>query len=226
MKIAKFIAIIFFLTTIIGLFVSAMASTPKTIELTKRNHVALVGEVDANSVEEVMNSLMARDRTKPFYLYIDSPGGSVFAGKRLIDYLIANGEGVTCIASNAMSMAFVTLQVCETRLVTKASVLMSHGVQTQSQGDLRRIKKDIEISEGLEKILTTISAERIGISFEELMKRHNPEWWIFGAKEALKTNTADGEAKVFCGSDLRGKVKKKVMTIFGPIEIEVRTCPL
>ena len=204
----------------------AAAPTKDKIVLTSTNHAALVGEVNGGSIDTIVTKLINRDKSKPFYIYIDSPGGEVFAGKRLLDYLAGDSENVTCVAANAISMAFVTLQSCPVRLVTPNAVLMSHGIQGGAQGDLRTMEKTIEVMKALELMLNTISATRLGITVEELIKLHNPEYWIVGAEAILKAKAADGVTSVKCDDSLKGKEKKSIQTPFGSVDIEVNKCPI
>lgn len=209
----------------LGLLVAA-APKSNVITLTSTNSTSIAGEVNSSSIDEVITSLKNRDKTKPFYIYLDSPGGEVFAGKRLLDALAGDSENVTCIAANAMSMAFVTLQSCPTRLVTPNAVLMSHGVQSGGQGDLRAMTKQLEIIKALELMLNTISANRLGITVEALDKLHNPEYWLVGAEAILKANAADGVTAVTCDSSLKGKKTIAAQTLFGSVEIKVNKCPI
>jgi ATP-dependent Clp protease protease subunit len=205
--------------------VVAAAPSSKRIVLSESNSVTL-SDVNVFSIDTVISALSNRDKEKPFYLYIDSPGGEVFAGKRLIDYLDGDSKNVVCVASNAMSMAFVTLQACPTRLVTRNVALMSHGIQMGVQGDLRAIDKQVELGRALELMLSKISAARLGITVEELNKLHNPEYWLVGGDVAVAAKAADEVVTVSCDSTLKGKTKKKVQTMFGQIEVEVNKCPI
>lgn len=218
----KIIAIILMSLTLL------VAAAPKSnvIVLTSANHTAINTDFNGQSVDDAITALSNRDKTKPFYIYLDSPGGEVFAGKRLLDYLSGDSENVTCIAANAMSMAFVTLQACPTRLVTPNAVLMSHGIQGGGQGDIKAIEKNLEIMKKLEALLNKISAERLKITIEELVKRHNPEYWIVGAEEILQANAADGVTSVTCDASLKGKKKIKVATPFGTLDVETNKCPI
>jgi ATP-dependent protease ClpP protease subunit len=200
-------------------------NTPAHVELTATNHVS-IAEFSQSSVENVISSLITRDKAKTFYIYLDSPGGEVFAGKRLVDYLDGDNKNVVCVASNAMSMAFVTLQACPTRYVTRNVALMSHGIQMGVQGDLRTIAKQIEIGKALDDMLTELSAVRLKLTVEALRALQNPEYWIVGGEKAVKANAADKVVTVGCAADLKGKRTIKVATPFGEIPVEVNKCPI
>lgn len=184
--------------------VNTVKTTPQHIVLTKTNFVAMDFEVTPATVDFVINKLESLDKSKPRYLYLRSPGGEVIAGTRLVEYLkSANGKGVVAITQFAASMAFVTLQASETRLVTETGVLMSHGISGGVQGNIQEIEKQIDFMRKLENMLLDILAKRLGLTREELRAKHNPEWWIVGANEAVKANAVDGVASVTCSKEVK-----------------------
>ena len=82
-----------YIASLIALFTTAMAigySKPELkIELTKTNHTTIIGEVDPATLSPAIEAIRKSDKTKPFYLYINSGGGSVFAGLQFIQQLEA-----------------------------------------------------------------------------------------------------------------------------------------
>jgi len=176
----------------------------QNIVLTTDNFVAMDFEVSGASVEYTILKLDALDKSKPRYLFIRSPGGEVIAGTRLVEYLKSeDGKGVVAIAQFAASMAFVTLQASETRLITRTGVLMSHGISGGVQGNIAEIEKQIDFMRKLENMLLDLLAGRLGISREALRAKHNPEWWIVGADEAKQANAVDGVASVTCSKEVK-----------------------
>lgn len=202
---------------------SLIATAKENIVLTETNHASLVGEVNRDSVDKAILGLRSLDSTKPRFLYINSPGGEVVSGMRLINYLQSKeGKGITCIANMAMSMGFVSLQSCEKRLVIENSMLMSHGIAGGMQGYVKQIESELRFAKGLEYLLQRIEAKRIGITIEELHKRQNAEWWIIGNEEAIRVNAADDTTEVSCNKELSKIVKE---TIEG-VEVSTSKCPL
>lgn len=213
--------------------VNTVKTTPQHIVLTKTNFVAMDFEVSRETVDFVINKLESLDKSKPRYLYIRSPGGEVFAGIRLVEYLkSADGKGVVAITQFAASMAFVTLQVSETRLITETGVLMSHGISGGMQGNIQEIEKQIDFMRKLENLLLDLLAKRLGLTREELRAKHNPEWWIVGANEAIKANAVDGVASVTCSKEVKAsKLIVPIIQVDGGVqtvkEVEAgELCPL
>jgi ATP-dependent protease ClpP protease subunit len=187
-------------------------------------------EVNMDTVEYVILKLDSLDKSKPRYLYIRSPGGEVIAGTRLVEYLRSeDGKGVVAIAQFSASMAFVTLQASETRLITRTGVLMSHGISGGIQGNIEQIEKQLDFMRKLENMLLDLIADRIGITREELKEKHTPEWWIVGADEAVKANAVDGVASVTCSTEVKNSKLKGVAVSFENNKIvlkEVEVGPL
>jgi ATP-dependent Clp protease protease subunit len=195
----------------------------ENIVLTETNHASLVGEVNRGSVDKAILQLRSLDSSKTRYLYINSPGGEVVNGLRLINYLrSAEGKGITCIASMAMSMGFVSLQSCEKRLVIDNAMLMSHGIASGMQGYVKQIESELRFAKGLEMLLQIIESRRIGITIEELHKRQNAEWWIIGSTEAIKVNAADDVTDVSCDKELSKVIED---TVEG-VKTSITKCPI
>lgn len=213
--------------------VNTVSTTPQHIVLTKTNFVAMDFDVTPVTVDFVINKLESLDKSKPRYLYLRSPGGEVIAGTRLVEYLkSADGKGVVAIAQFAASMAFVTLQASETRLITQTGVLMSHGISGGIQGNVQEIEKQLEFMKKLENLLLDLLADRLGLSRESLRAKHNPEWWIVGVNEAIKANAVDGVASVTCSTEVKAsKLIVPALVVDGGIvtikEVEAGPlCPL
>jgi ATP-dependent protease ClpP protease subunit len=230
----KLFAVIIVLSlTALALVVPNKKYEVQNIVLTTDNFVSMDFEVNMDTVEYVILKLDSLDKSKPRYLYIRSPGGEVIAGTRLVEYLRSeDGKGVVAIAQFSASMAFVTLQASETRLITRTGVLMSHGISGGVQGNIEQIEKQLDFMRKLENMLLDLIADRIGITREELREKHTPEWWIVGADEAVKANAVDGVASVTCSTEVKNSKLKGFAVSFenGKVvvkEVEVGPlCPL
>ena len=198
------------------------------IELTEKNHTALVGEVNRSSIKTVISDLVNRDPSKEFYIYIESPGGSVMAGLLLVDYL-ATQKNITCVASFAASMAFSILQACPTRIVTPSAVIMQHEAYQIADGKQTSddAKTSTNILVQMNDLMATFEAKRLGISKEKFLELIKHEYWLIGSVKILHDNAADESKGVVCGKDIIGKTKTiTVMTPFGPGDLTQPLCPL
>jgi ATP-dependent protease ClpP protease subunit len=106
---------------------------------------------------------------------------------------------------------------------------MSHGISGGAQGSIEQIEKQLDFMRKLENMLLDLIADRIGITREELRNKHNPEWWIVGADEAVKANAVDGVASVTCSTEVKNSKLKGVAVVFEdgkPVLKEVEVGPL
>lgn len=190
---------------IVGLvFTLAAFAKPQKIELTPTNFVALNTEVDEGSIAAIINAITLSDKTKPYYLYIDSPGGEVFAGFRLVNVLRANPH-VVAIANRAFSAAYFILQASPKRIVLENSILMWHSVQAGGRGSTETLINIITLMSKLQAQANKIVADRLGISIAELESRKIPEYWTVGSENIINSNQADESAILTCSIELAKK---------------------
>jgi ATP-dependent protease ClpP protease subunit len=232
MKIWK-VAIVFF---VIGILLSfsrmSQTATDGTIVLTKKNHVLFSGEVTDSSVSKAQVELakISADLSSDdvIYLVIDSPGGSVPAGNRFIDFAGSLPQKVKPICLFCASMGYHMFQSLDERIVYSSSELMSHrvrigGLAGQVPGEaVSRLNDIIATSQRMDEKV----AKRIGISVEAYQKSIYDELWLNGT-DAVKLKHADRVAKIRCDRALAvGTRKETFNTLFGPVEVTTSTCPL
>lgn len=205
---------------------TATADTKKSeIILTDSNSISLRGEVNEDSISEVIVKL-AKNNSPIIYLYINSPGGEVLAGMKLVNYLKYTSKHVVCIAEVAISMAHQILQACPERTATDTSILMQHRMSGGAQGNSDQIASALNILVKLEEFLDIASAKRMKISLEEFMKKVSKEWWVFG-KDAKDVNMVDRIVTVQCEDAMYSISDKKTIQIFiFQIPILLNHCPI
>lgn len=186
------------------------------VELTPTNHVALVGPIAERSADEFSRKLfMLQHNTSasslrllnrhhsPFYVYIDSPGGSIDAGMSIINALPPDA---TCVVYRAYSMAFAIMQHCAKRVVVPHSGLMQHQAHFTSNpglsGDITRLREYVEFTARQVRALVEIQAARIGVDADWFENRTRDEWWMT-ASDAIDSNCADYMTnRVTCSPEL------------------------
>jgi ATP-dependent protease ClpP protease subunit len=164
---------------------------PKTIELTEVNSVFLDGQVDAFSIPVIIDKINNLEKDQELYIYINSQGGSVFAGIELVELLNYTDKKITCIARSAISMAFSIFQACPTRLVTPYAILMQHRIAGAMQGTPEELKSRAQLGNDLEELLNISDSKRLGISLKEFENLVRYEYWIVGATNIIKSKAAD-----------------------------------
>lgn len=153
-------------------------------------------EVDdyvANVIQAQLLFLDTSDPGKDISLYINSPGGSVYAGLGIYDTMqFINSDVATICTGMAASMAAVLLVAGEKgkRSALKHSRVMIH----QPMGGMRGQASDMEINYKqimlLRDELYQIISDHSGQPFEKIMKDSDRDYWMTSA-EALKYGMID-----------------------------------
>lgn len=210
----------------------ANTKTDQTVTLTKHNHVLFSGEVNDQSVSEAQVKLAQisadLNEDEVIYLVIDSPGGSVTAGNRFIDFAGSLPQKVKAICLFCASMGYHMFQSLDERLVYSSSELMSHrvrigGLAGQVPGEaISRLNDIIATTTRMD----TKVAKRIGVTLKQYQASIYDELWLSG-EDAVKLHHADRVAKIRCDEELAtSKTEFKVMSLFGAATVTVSSCPL
>lgn len=151
--------------------------------------IFLTEEVDdgiANAIVAYMLYLDSEDNTKPIYLYINSPGGSVTAGMAIYDTMqYIKSEVVTICVGLAASMGAFLLNAGAKgkRLALPHSRIMIH----QPSGGVGRSQAtDIEIEAArivqVRKSLNELMAEHSGQTIEKIEKDSDRDFFMSAAQ--------------------------------------------
>lgn len=213
---------------LLSLTTCAMADVPQkgVITLTETNHAALTGEVDDNAITDIILKIES-SKEKTIYLFINSPGGSVLAGNRLIQYMATSDKSIICVAQIAISMAHQILQHCPHRIGTPDNVMMQHRMTAGVQGNVDEMSGLNNVFRQMEIQLNTQSAKRVGVSLEEFFKKVNLNWWTYGP-DSKAQGMIDAISHVKCAPSLYLKETSKVVIIMGIFRVPViqNGCPL
>lgn len=189
------------------------------VKLNTTNVVSLKGVINGKSVNRFLYefSLINKDN---LYIYIDSPGGSVEDGYKIITEL--QKYNVSCIVDKAYSMAFAILQVCHNRYLLPHGKIMQHQISLGIMNELGKIESYLSFISQIENELLKIQSNKIGISSEELKNKSSNEWWMFG-ETALKENCVDKIINIECSKNL---IKETYIINDGMNDYIYSKCPL
>ena len=201
------------------------AKSTHVIQLTNDNFVSLRGPVTSTSIAELITLLI--EKTSDIrYIYLNTNGGSVSAGLKLINVindLENSGIEVNCIADTAISMGFVIFQSCTNRYVLSHSTLMQHQMSLNVGGKLLEINSYMSHINNIEDELNSMQAERINISQIEFEEKISNDWWLT-TTESIKLNVADKVVRIKC--NFKNEKEYVVLnSIFGDIELIYMKCP-
>lgn len=118
--------------------------------------IRIVGEInDTESIVKLIESA-AMD----IDLYINSPGGDVFAGLNVVNAIQKAKVQVTAhVEVMAASIAGVIALACDKIEIDKNSLIMLHNCWTVSSGNKKALEQDIKAMEAIDNILHNIIGE-------------------------------------------------------------------
>lgn len=203
----KFLAV---LVSLIFSFQSLASQENKNvIVLEPDSFIAFTDEVNEQSVSRFIRDFLSSEKDD-IVVYVDSPGGSVLDGLRMIQAVTAGKAAnpnlkVTCVVGSAASMAFYFLQLsCDERLVSSTTILMQHQAAVGVRGKMRDVNKVMKLYKSIGEWLDAASAKRMGMSVEKLKENIVDDWWMIG-EEAISFKAADKVVSVICSKELTNK---------------------
>jgi len=150
--------------------------------------VSMEGPVNKRSVDEVIYEFHTNAEENDWIFYLNTPGGSVMEGARLLPYL--ETKNVTCVVDKAYSMGFLLLQACSKRFMLPYGSIMQHDMYMGLEDDYTKIKSYMAFLTKVYDRLTTMQYTRIGLSKGEYLRKIKDNWWLT-AEEAVQENCAD-----------------------------------
>jgi len=225
-----------FISLFFSLLVCFISETySKTITLTSNNFVSLIGPVTSHSIDDVIKLFNSKNiveyiqENKQINLFINSPGGSVYSGNHLVQYiktLQASNISVDCIGQNFMSMGFVIMQSCSKRYALFDSIGMQHQISLGMKGSIENFKTHFNMIERVNNILIEMEIRKIGINREEYLLKIISDWWIYG-EENKESGIVDEIITLKCYPGIMFEKIKKMDSFLGfSFEIEMNKCPI
>ena len=166
------------------------------IKLYSERIVFLGQEIDdlvINQIIAVMLFADSEDSTRPQYLYINSPGGSVIAGLALYDTIHhINSETITVNIGMAASMASFILGAGSPgkRLALPHSRVMIHQPMGGSEGQAEDVRVEAEQIMRIKNTLVTMYADMTGQTRERLLSDLDRDNYM-SAQQALEYGLID-----------------------------------
>ncbi|KAK3288665.1 hypothetical protein CYMTET_3883 [Cymbomonas tetramitiformis] len=165
--------------------------------------IALTGPIDEHVADIVCDGFLKATQRKQasVLFFIHSSGGSVAAGKRILDamkvYRKVVGGGVhTHVAVHAMSMAAVIFLCGNYRTMCKTATLMLHQVSIRDTVACSRTATDSASTSAhhtkLNLELFELVASRSGVSMDKLRELAFAQDWYVYAEDAERCKMVDG----------------------------------
>lgn len=138
-----------------------------------------------------LNELDAASPTEEVQIVINSVGGSVDAGSRMIAAMEATTAPITCIVdTGAFSMAAMLLEHCDQRVMQSYSAIMFHEMSIGIQGQDFQVKNRLHVAQAQWIAVQKDVAARLGLDLADFQSHCREEWWL-SADEALESKAID-----------------------------------
>jgi ATP-dependent protease ClpP protease subunit len=182
------------------------ASVIETIVLDDNHMVLLRGEVNDSSVREAGKELLMKSKFVPntdrLYLVLDTPGGHLDSGSRLIAIAKGLPQKVDTIILEASSMGFNIAQALGERLITRYGQMFQHvGYMGMPAGRPDTVKSYVLFVERQFQILHLTSARRMGLSLSAFMLLIQKDYWVQG-QDAVDQKAADRVVDIRCADSM------------------------
>lgn len=152
-----------------------------------------VSDEVANIITAQLLFLESTDRTRDIQLYINSPGGAVYAGLGLYDTMqFVNPDIATICTGMAASMAAVLMAAGATgkRTALKHSRIMMHQPSAGAMGQASDVEITVNEVRKIKQELYEILSTHTGQSVEKISKDSNRDYWMT-APEAKQYGLVD-----------------------------------
>lgn len=160
------------------------------------------------SAKDVRDSL--KDVNKDIIVKLNSPGGDVFAGVEIYNYLASLNNHVTIeIVGVAASAASLIAMAGDLVIMRTGSTMMIHEASTFAYGTKSDIQKTLNALDTIDNSIINIYAERTGMDIEDIQSMLLEETWLT-ADEAVKQGFADKKSSVKAEKKERKKVKNLI----------------
>lgn len=137
-------------------------------------------------------SMLSKSTGNTLYLVLNSPGGSVIDGARLINYIKYSGKNIITVCDNlCASMAFQIFQVGKKRLMTDKAILMAHPASGGARGIIENMYELIKTIKLYVDRMDAETAKRSGLDYNAFKMMVFNNLWA-ETPEALKLGLADG----------------------------------
>lgn len=144
--------------------------------------------LDATCPKDVSDQL-EKANGEPVDVYINSPGGSVFAGVEIYDALQRYQGEVRLHGIWAASAASVILCAGHSDM-SPSGMVMIHNVSGTARGDYRVMDKNSEILKTANQAVCAAYVQKTGKSEEELLRLMDAETW-YTAQQAVELGLVD-----------------------------------
>ena len=127
----------------------------------------------------------------PINVWIDSPGGDVFAAAQIYNMLMDYPHDVTVMIDGLAASAASVIAMAGTKVqMSPVAMMMIHNPATIAIGDSEEMKKAIKMLDEVKESIMNAYEIKTGLSRDKISKLMDAESW-FNAKKAVELGFAD-----------------------------------
>ncbi|WP_368657636.1 head maturation protease, ClpP-related [Metabacillus halosaccharovorans] len=173
--------------------------------------------------DDVLNALNQVEGLESINLYINSPGGSVFAGLAIYNMLKRNkAHKKAYIDGIGASMASIIPFAADEVYIPSNAFLMIHKPWVFSMGNSNDLRKTADDLDSIESGLVKIYEDHLkdGVKIETIEKMMAEETWLNGEEAAKYFNVNVIEAKniAACSSEILERYEKTPHKLLAPVK--------
>jgi ATP-dependent Clp protease protease subunit len=146
------------------------------------DEVTLYGKVDEERATQVVSDIQEANRlpsTNPIRLYINSGGGSVLAGNRIVQAIEASRRPVdTICVGMAASMSGLVYSYGAHRYQLPRTIVMLHDGYFSTEGSADKSYSVVALYERLDADFDSHIASITGMTVAEVHARNAVDWWM------------------------------------------------
>ena len=146
--------------------------------------IIISGEVTEELAEKVVTKLLvleADSATKPIYVYIDSPGGSVYSGFAIFDMIRFIKAPVKTIGMGLVASAAAII-LLSAKKANRFALPNSHYLIHQPLSEMKGVATDLEIhAKEIERIkakINSLIANETGKTIEQIFQDTERDYWL------------------------------------------------
>ena len=146
--------------------------------------IIISGEVTEELAEKVVTKLLvleADSATKPIYVYIDSPGGSVYSGFAIFDMIRFIKAPVKTIGMGLVASAAAII-LLSAKKTNRFALPNSHYLIHQPLSEMKGVATDLEIhAKEIERIKAKINlliSNETGKTMEQIFQDTERDYWL------------------------------------------------
>lgn len=154
-------------------------------------------QVSKSSVFGCIDSLgtWSNESADDIHINFNTPGGSIFDGLALYDYIKQVQEGgvrvITSCVGMAASMGGVLLQAGDERVIGANAYMMIHEASSEAWGKTSDMFEQLETVRRLQERVYGILAERSTLTVAQIKRKSAKRDWYLDADEALALGFVD-----------------------------------